>query len=446
MSLTRRVFPSFDGPARTSPYFYIPPKRRWWPTLAAFAGGGICALALLGPSQPTDEAGAQQKPIAQQVRPGNSASKLRKPVIVNPHPRETEIAASSTPSAPTAPDTPAVRTPSETAVAPSSVIEPPVQSAPSAATEQQPARPRTIASAQPGNGSEPAATQVETATSAKPSAQQSTTKSSSEMDQRHIKKSRREPGTETLARDSRARENRDLTDNRNRAQPSAADAVPFAAAATAPTPEPSMAANSTTATKPSAAAAPQQVGVAELQAASAEAAIASLQQGNAGAPAATQIDAAPPTSAKFSARQSGAKSSFAFEQRRTKKQRRREPASETFARDSRERDTREWADNRDWGDNEWGWDFRGERNYRPRDYEKRASRSRDFRDRNLRGREYADHNLRDHQEERGGRGSGYRRYSDFAGDRFDNPGARWGSWGDRPAFGGGRGGWFSGGD
>jgi hypothetical protein len=269
------------------------------------------------------------------------------------------------------------------------------------------------------------------------------------MDQRHIKKSRREPGTETLARDSRGRENRDLADNRDRAQPSVADAVPFAAA-TAPAPEPSVAANSPTVAEPPRAAAPQQVGVPELQAAGAEPAVASLQQVNGAAPAATQIDAAPPTSAKFSARQSGAKSSFAFEQRRTKKQRRREPANETFARDSRERDTREWADNRDWGGNrdwgdnrEWGWDFRGERNYQLRDYEERAPRSRD---RNLRGREYGDRNFRGYQEERAGRGSEYRRYSDFAGDRFDNPGARWGSWGDRPAFGGGRGGWFSGGD
>jgi hypothetical protein len=83
MSLARRLFRSFDGPARVSPYFYVPPKRRWWPMLAAFAAGGVCVLALLGSSPRTEEANVAQKPIVHQVRPGTStrASSLPKPAI-----------------------------------------------------------------------------------------------------------------------------------------------------------------------------------------------------------------------------------------------------------------------------------------------------------------------------------------------------------------------------
>ena len=77
MSLMRRWFPSIDGPAHVSPYFYVAPKRRWWPTLLTFAAGGACALALLGPSQkPAGVAGTEkaERPLVLQVRPGDAVA------------------------------------------------------------------------------------------------------------------------------------------------------------------------------------------------------------------------------------------------------------------------------------------------------------------------------------------------------------------------------------
>ncbi len=75
MSLMRRWFPSFDGSARVSPYLYVAPKRRWWPTLLTFAAGGACALALLGPSQKPAGIAVTEKaerPLVFQVRPGDA--------------------------------------------------------------------------------------------------------------------------------------------------------------------------------------------------------------------------------------------------------------------------------------------------------------------------------------------------------------------------------------
>jgi hypothetical protein len=77
MSLMRRWFPSFDRSARVSPYLYVAPKRRWWPTLLTFAAGGACALALLGPSQkPSNvaEANKAERPLVLQVRPGDAVA------------------------------------------------------------------------------------------------------------------------------------------------------------------------------------------------------------------------------------------------------------------------------------------------------------------------------------------------------------------------------------
>ncbi len=76
MSVMRRWFPSFDGSAHVSPYLYVPPKRRWWPTLLAFAAGGICVLALLGPSHKPGVAIPQkaQRPLVFQVRPGDAVA------------------------------------------------------------------------------------------------------------------------------------------------------------------------------------------------------------------------------------------------------------------------------------------------------------------------------------------------------------------------------------
>jgi hypothetical protein len=77
MSLVRRWFPSFDGATHVSPYLYVAPKRRWWPTLLTFAAGGACALALLGPSpKPAGVAGTEkpERPLVLQVRPGDAVS------------------------------------------------------------------------------------------------------------------------------------------------------------------------------------------------------------------------------------------------------------------------------------------------------------------------------------------------------------------------------------
>lgn len=40
----RQLFPSFDGPVRTSAYYYAPRKRRWWPLAIAFGAGVGCVL------------------------------------------------------------------------------------------------------------------------------------------------------------------------------------------------------------------------------------------------------------------------------------------------------------------------------------------------------------------------------------------------------------------
>jgi hypothetical protein len=49
VSLTRRLLPSRLGRSPTSAYVYMPPKRRWWPVVAAFAAGGICVFAFAKP-------------------------------------------------------------------------------------------------------------------------------------------------------------------------------------------------------------------------------------------------------------------------------------------------------------------------------------------------------------------------------------------------------------
>ena len=67
VSIVHRAYPPPRRPLHVSPYFYVPRKRRWWPLLAAFGVGGVCVLALLGPSQPSGDAGA--KPVAQLVKP-----------------------------------------------------------------------------------------------------------------------------------------------------------------------------------------------------------------------------------------------------------------------------------------------------------------------------------------------------------------------------------------
>src|SRR5262249_21093541 len=51
-----RLFPSFGGYRYTSPYFYTPPKKRWWPFLTGCALGGVVVLLIVGRSeQPADD-------------------------------------------------------------------------------------------------------------------------------------------------------------------------------------------------------------------------------------------------------------------------------------------------------------------------------------------------------------------------------------------------------
>jgi apolipoprotein N-acyltransferase len=55
MRFMGRLFPSFGGYRYTSPYFYTPPKKRWWPFLTGCALGGVVVLLIVGKSeQPAD--------------------------------------------------------------------------------------------------------------------------------------------------------------------------------------------------------------------------------------------------------------------------------------------------------------------------------------------------------------------------------------------------------
>ena len=51
------VLPSVRRSAQVSLDLYVPPKQRWWPTLAALVGTGVCLLAIFGPSQPAGQGG-----------------------------------------------------------------------------------------------------------------------------------------------------------------------------------------------------------------------------------------------------------------------------------------------------------------------------------------------------------------------------------------------------
>ena len=60
-----RLFPSFDGPVRVSPYVLAPRKRRWWPMAAAFGAGMGCVLVVVGPWKHAIDLAARQAPAAQ---------------------------------------------------------------------------------------------------------------------------------------------------------------------------------------------------------------------------------------------------------------------------------------------------------------------------------------------------------------------------------------------
>jgi hypothetical protein len=65
-----RLFPSFDGPVRVSPYVLAPRKRRWWPMAAAFGAGMGCVLVVVGPWKHVTDLAAKLAPAAQSASPG----------------------------------------------------------------------------------------------------------------------------------------------------------------------------------------------------------------------------------------------------------------------------------------------------------------------------------------------------------------------------------------
>ena len=64
-----RLFPSFDGPVRVSPYVLAPRKRRWWPMAAAFGAGMGCVLVVVGPWQHVTDLAATLAPATQPASP-----------------------------------------------------------------------------------------------------------------------------------------------------------------------------------------------------------------------------------------------------------------------------------------------------------------------------------------------------------------------------------------
>jgi hypothetical protein len=64
-----RLFPSFDGPVRVSPYVLAPRKRRWWPMAAAFGAGMGCVLVVAGPWKHVTDLAAKLAPAAQSASP-----------------------------------------------------------------------------------------------------------------------------------------------------------------------------------------------------------------------------------------------------------------------------------------------------------------------------------------------------------------------------------------
>jgi hypothetical protein len=64
-----RLFPSFDGPVRVSPYVVAPRKRRWWPMAAAFGAGMVCVLVVAGPWKNAIDLAARKAPATQSASP-----------------------------------------------------------------------------------------------------------------------------------------------------------------------------------------------------------------------------------------------------------------------------------------------------------------------------------------------------------------------------------------
>lgn len=180
MSIMRRPIASLD--TRASPYFYVPPKRRWWPFLAAFAAGGACVLALFGPAYRSDGAGAAQRPTAYQVTPGNS----------------------TTVNSPAKPSTRrASRDPGEVALTPpgSVAAQADPRNQPRVAEPGPPPPEAAMASVRPDSPSVPAATEIETTPPNLAAPQAHARQAKASRAQRHAKRSRRHEPAEAYARD-----------------------------------------------------------------------------------------------------------------------------------------------------------------------------------------------------------------------------------------------------
>jgi hypothetical protein len=95
------LFPSFDGPQRTSPYVVAPRRRRMWPIAAAFGAGVGCVLVLLAP----------WKHIGRAFAPAPAANEQATSSSVTPV--EARQAEATPPSAP-APEPQASETPART--------------------------------------------------------------------------------------------------------------------------------------------------------------------------------------------------------------------------------------------------------------------------------------------------------------------------------------------
>ena len=95
MLTLRSPFPFSERSDYRSPYIYNPPRRRWWPMVAAFGVGWGCAFVL--PQSPAQPLGADtgHKSIAQKARPGGS---IRASDLVVVPGRKTEAPADTSPA------------------------------------------------------------------------------------------------------------------------------------------------------------------------------------------------------------------------------------------------------------------------------------------------------------------------------------------------------------
>jgi len=81
-----RLFGEFGPPAFRS-YIYTPPKRRWWPLLAAFGGGAVCVIAVRGlPQHRTEATPTLQIYTVPNVPPAETGAIMQDPALTRPEP------------------------------------------------------------------------------------------------------------------------------------------------------------------------------------------------------------------------------------------------------------------------------------------------------------------------------------------------------------------------